>query len=36
LKITSTVVAFDFRGHGEHYCENETEMSEETMIRDSI
>jgi protein phosphatase methylesterase 1 len=23
LKLTSTVVAFDFRGHGKHFCENE-------------
>lgn len=27
LKATSTVVAFDWRGHGEHYCEDETNMS---------
>lgn len=23
----STCVSFDFRGHGEHFCENETDMS---------
>ena len=22
-----TIVSFDFRGHGDHYCENENEMS---------
>jgi protein phosphatase methylesterase 1 len=32
----STVVAFDFRGHGEHYCENETDLSEETLVNDTI
>lgn len=36
LKINSTVVAFDFRGHGKHYCENETDLSEETLIRDTM
>ena len=24
MKVKSTVVAFDFRGHGQHYCEDET------------
>lgn len=24
LKIDSIVFAFDFRGHGDHYCDNET------------
>ena len=27
LKTQSTVVAFDFRGHGQHYCDNETDLS---------
>lgn len=36
LKLTSTVVAFDFRGHGKHFCENETDLSEETLVRDTI
>lgn len=36
LKVHSTVVAFDFRGHGDHHCENETDMSEETLVRDTI
>lgn len=36
LKDKSTVVAFDFRGHGDHYCENETDLSEETLIGDTI
>ena len=36
LKETSTVVAFDFRGHGDHYCENETDLSEDTLVADTI
>ena len=35
LKVHSTVVTFDFRGHGDHYCENETDMSEETLLKDT-
>ena len=30
------MVAFDFRGHGDHYCENETDLSEETLVNDTI
>lgn len=30
------MVAFDFRGHGEHYCENETDLSENTLIDETI
>ena len=36
LKPTSTVVAFDWRGHGEHVREDETNMSQETLINDTI
>lgn len=36
LKITSTVAAFDFRGHGDHFTENETDLSEDTLVNDSI
>ncbi len=36
MKDKSTVVAFDFRGHGDHYCENETDLSEETLVNDVI
>ena len=36
MKSHSTVVAFDFRGHGDHFCDNETDMSEETLVRDTI
>ena len=36
LKQNSTVVSFDFRGHGDHYCENETDLSEETLVNDTI
>ena len=32
MKEQSTIVAFDFRGHGGHYCENETDLSEDTLI----
>jgi protein phosphatase methylesterase 1 len=36
MKEQSTVVAFDFRGHGEHFCENETDLSEDTLIAEGI
>lgn len=36
MKSQSTVVAFDFRGHGGHHCDNENDLSEETLINDSI
>lgn len=36
LKLTSTVCAFDFRGHGKHFCENETDLSAATLVNDSI
>ena len=36
LKTDSTVVAFDFRGHGKHYCEDETNMAQETLIDDTL
>lgn len=36
MKADSTIAAFDFRGHGDHYCDNETEMSEDTLIADTI
>ena len=36
LKGESIIAAFDFRGHGGHYCENELDLSEETLIEDSI
>jgi protein phosphatase methylesterase 1 len=36
LKNDYTVVSFDFRGHGDHYCENETDLSENTLINDTI
>ena len=28
MEKDSTVIAFDYRGHGEHFCENETDMSD--------
>jgi len=30
------VVAFDFRGHGDHHCDNETDLSEDTLVKDAI
>ena len=36
LKTNSIVAAFDFRGHGDHYCENETDLSEDTLVQDTI
>ena len=36
LKTECTVFAFDWRGHGDHYCENETDLSETTLIADAI
>mmetsp|Transcript_33100 Transcript_33100/g.50758 ORF Transcript_33100/g.50758 Transcript_33100/m.50758 type:complete len:130 (+) Transcript_33100:122-511(+) len=32
----STVVSFDFRGHGSHYCEKETELSQKNLIDETI
>lgn len=36
LKLSSIVVTFDYRGHGKNLCENETDLSEDTLIRDTI
>ena len=36
LKGKSTVVAFDFRGHGQHYCENETDLSQAILIDEAL
>ena len=36
LKQTSTIVAFDWRGHGNHTREDEADMSQETLISDSL
>ena len=36
LKRTSTVVAFDWRGHGSHTREDEADMKQETLIADTI
>ena len=37
MKVNSTVVAFDWRGHGEHERgEESTNMSQETLIADTI
>lgn len=30
------MVAFDFRGHGDNYCEDETNLSEEVLVNDTI
>jgi len=36
FKTDSTVVAFDFRGHGANTTENPNDLSEETLINDAI
>ena len=36
MKPTSTVVAFDWRGHGGHVREDEAEMSQATLIQEAI
>ena len=36
LKEKSTIVAFDFRGHGQHYCENETDLSQAVLIDETL
>ena len=36
LKTKSTVVAFDFRGHGQHYCDNETDLSQAILIEETL
>lgn len=36
LKVDSIVAAFDFRGHGGNHSENETDMSEETLVNDAV
>jgi len=35
-KMGVTTCAFDWRGHGGHYCENEQDLSEQTLIDDTI
>ena len=30
------MVSFDFRGHGDHHCDNETDLSEDTLVGDTI
>jgi protein phosphatase methylesterase 1 len=36
MKSDSIVYAFDHRGHGTHTCHNETELSQETLIGDTL
>jgi len=36
MKSDNMVLAFDFRGHGDHYCENETDLHEDTLIAETI
>mmetsp|Transcript_1325 Transcript_1325/g.1804 ORF Transcript_1325/g.1804 Transcript_1325/m.1804 type:complete len:199 (-) Transcript_1325:685-1281(-) len=36
MKATGTVIAFDWRGHGDHAREDESNMSQETLIADAI
>ena len=35
-KMGVTTAAFDWRGHGDHFCENEQDLSEQTLINDTI
>jgi len=32
----ATCVSFDFRGHGDHYCDDETNMSQTNLINETI
>ena len=36
MKTKSTVVAIDYRGHGSHFCENETNLSSDVLITDTM
>ena len=36
LKTDCIIYAFDFRGHGTHFCENESDLSQETLIQDTL
>jgi protein phosphatase methylesterase 1 len=36
VKSDCILFAFDFRGHGTHFCENETDLSEATLISDTL
>lgn len=36
MKTQSTIVTFDFRGHGEHFCDNETDLSVDTLVGEAI
>ena len=36
MKTQSTLVAIDYRGHGAHYCENETNLSLEVLVGDTL
>ena len=36
MKTQSTIVSFDFRGHGGHFCENETQLSSDVCINDTM
>mmetsp|Transcript_19972 Transcript_19972/g.14434 ORF Transcript_19972/g.14434 Transcript_19972/m.14434 type:complete len:91 (+) Transcript_19972:462-734(+) len=35
LKTDSIVVAFDYRGHGDHYCQDETNLAKEVLVDES-
>jgi protein phosphatase methylesterase 1 len=34
--FNSTVVAFDFRGHGQHYCDDETLLTQANLVIETI
>jgi hypothetical protein len=36
MKEKSTMVSYNFRGHGDHYCKKVVDVSEETLINETI
>jgi len=36
MKHKSTIVAIDFRGHGQHSCDDETNLSQEILVTDTL
>jgi len=36
LKPKNTIVAFDFRGHGGHYSDNEADLSQTELINETL
>ena len=36
LKSKNTIVGFDFRGHGQHFSDNETDLSQQSLIDETL